>query len=76
MKKIKQAVILAGGTGERLRPLTENTPKPLAPVNGIPFLDYLIQSVVSAGINNILFLTGYKAEKIVERYNRSYCVFD
>ena len=39
---IKQAVILAGGEGKRLHPITKNLPKPMAPVNGIPFLSYLI----------------------------------
>lgn len=67
--KISQAVILAGGLGERLKPLTNNIPKPLVNVNGIPFLDYLIESLVKVGINNILLLLGYKAEKIVERYS-------
>ena len=40
---IKQAVILAGGKGKRLMPITKNIPKPLAPVNNKPFMDYLIQ---------------------------------
>lgn len=66
---INQAVILAGGLGERLKPLTNDLPKPLAPINGIPFLDYLIESLLNVGINKILLLLGYKAEKIVERYS-------
>ena len=65
---IQQAVILAGGRGERLKPLTDDLPKPMAPINGLPFLDYLIESIRLAGISNILFLLGYKAEKIIERY--------
>lgn len=71
MKKfeINQAVILAGGLGERLKPLTNDLPKPLAPINGIPFLDYLIESLKNVGINRILLLLGYMAEKIVERYS-------
>jgi D-glycero-D-manno-heptose 1,7-bisphosphate phosphatase len=66
---INKAVILAGGRGERLRPLTEKIPKPLAPINGIAFLDYLIYSIYQVGIKNILLLLGYKADVIVERYN-------
>ena len=54
--KLQQAVILAGGRGERLRPLTDSIPKPMAPVNGIPFLDYLIHSIIQGEIKNILFL--------------------
>ena len=65
---IKQAVILAGGLGNRLRPLTDIVPKPLAPINGIPFLDYLINSLVNVGINNIVLLLGYKYNLIVSRY--------
>ena len=42
---IKQAVILAGGKGKRLMPLTKNIPKPMAPINNIPFLSYLIFSL-------------------------------
>jgi len=65
---LNQAVILAGGLGERLRPLTDNIPKPMVPVNGIPFLDYLIYSVIQAGIGNLLILLGYKADVIADRY--------
>ena len=64
----KQAVILAGGRGERLRPLTDSIPKPMAPVNGAPFMDYLIHSIVQAGVEKILILLGYKAEVITDRY--------
>jgi len=69
MMNISQAVILAGGRGERLRPITDSIPKPMAPVNGIPFLDYLINSIKQVGIKKILILLGYRADKIVERYN-------
>ena len=68
--QINQAVILAGGKGERLRPLTENLPKPMAPVNGRPFLDYLLHSLVQVGIEKIIFLVGYKAEVLIDRYRR------
>ena len=65
---IRQAVILAGGRGLRLWPLTKDIPKPMAPVNGIPFLDYLIYSLVTSGIDEILILLGYKGEMIESRY--------
>jgi len=68
--QINQAVILAGGRGERLRPLTDHLPKPMAPINGVPFLDYLIQSVVDAGITHVTLLLGYKAHKILDRYEQ------
>jgi len=70
LKHLKQAVILAGGRGKRLSPLTDKMPKPMVLVNGIPFLDYLISSIFQAGIKRILILTGYKGENIVERYRK------
>ena len=68
IKKIEQAVILAGGKGRRLRPLTEKIPKPLVKINGIPFCDYLLNSLVKVGIKKILFLIGYKGNLIKDRY--------
>lgn len=62
---LRQAVILAGGRGTRLYPLTKTIPKPLALVNGRPFVDYLIDNLVAQGIESILFLIGYKGLKIV-----------
>lgn len=64
--KIKQAVILAGGLGKRLQPFTDNNPKPMYPVNGKPFIGYLIEQVKQFGIDNILLLLGYMPEKITE----------
>ena len=72
--QINQAVILAGGRGERLRPLTDRIPKPMAPVNGIPFLDYLLQSLVQIGIKRVLLLVGYLGEVIVDRYSKLSCL--
>ena len=66
--QLNQAVILAGGRGERLRPLTDTIPKPMAPIYGVPFMDYLIYSVVQVGISKILILLGYKADVIADRY--------
>ena len=68
---INQAVVFAGGAGTRLRPITDNLPKPLASVNGVPFLDFLFQSISDAGIRKVLMLLGYKNEMIVQRYGGS-----
>lgn len=65
---IKQAVILAGGKGKRLYPLTKNIPKPMAPINNIPFLSYLIFCLKEKGIKKILILVGYKSKKIIDYY--------
>ncbi|PHR10159.1 MAG: hypothetical protein COB29_00840 [Sulfitobacter sp.] len=64
MIKPEQAVILCGGLGTRLRPLTDNLPKPMVDVNGQPFLLHLMEQLSDAGTNKFLLLTGYLAEKI------------
>lgn len=72
---IKQAVILAGGMGTRLQPFTNENPKPMYPINGVPFIEHLVMQVKGFGINHILILLGYMPEKIQdylgngERYN-------
>lgn len=68
MTDIKQAVILAGGKGTRLRPLTYKIPKPMIPVNNRPFLEYLIKMLKENGISKIVLLLGYLSEKIVEYF--------
>lgn len=61
---IRQAVILAGGQGTRLRPLTFTTPKPMVLIDGKPFLEYLIRLLKKNKIQKILILTGYLHEQI------------
>ena len=63
-KHLKQAVILSGGLGTRLRPLTDNTPKPMILVNNVPFLHYLLKQLSDQGISNFLLLTGYLGDQI------------
>ena len=59
-----QLVILCGGRGTRLMPITRNIPKPMALVNDIPFLEYLLRQAKNKGIKDFLLLTGYLGEKI------------
>lgn len=66
--EVKQAVILAGGRGERLRPLTDKVPKPMVSVNNKPFLEYLIGMAKEKGIDEVVLLTGYLHEKIKEYF--------
>jgi NDP-sugar pyrophosphorylase family protein len=70
--KIEQAVIFCGGRGERLRPLTDQMPKPLVPVNGRPFLEYLFKTLEDAGIKKILLLVGYKGSQIAIYFGPGY----
>jgi Nucleoside-diphosphate-sugar pyrophosphorylase involved in lipopolysaccharide biosynthesis/translation initiation factor 2B, gamma/epsilon subunits (eIF-2Bgamma/eIF-2Bepsilon) len=60
--------ILAGGFGKRLRPFTEDTPKPMIPVAGKPLLEYQIAWLKKHGFNEIVLLVGYKKEKIIEHF--------
>lgn len=64
MQKITQAVILAGGKGQRLQPFTLNNPKPLITINGQPFINHLINLLKDNGIKEVVLLTGYLEEKI------------
>lgn len=59
-----QAVILAGGLGTRLRPLTNNLPKPMIPVNGKPFLEYEVELLKRSGITNLVLCVGYLSNVI------------
>lgn len=59
-----QVVILCGGLGTRLRPLTESLPKPMAPVNGRPFLEHLMRQLSDQGLRRFTLLTGYLGETI------------
>jgi len=63
-----QAVILAGGAGTRLRPLTDTIPKPMIPVNGRPFLQYIVEWVVKYGVRECVFCIGYLADKFEEYF--------
>ena len=68
---IDQAVILAGGKGKRLLPLTKNLPKPMAPINKNPFLSYLIFALKQKGIKKVLILVGHKSKKIINYYKNN-----
>ncbi len=59
-----QAVILAGGLGTRLRPVTEKIPKCMAPVGGKPFLFYLLRLLQARGANEAVLCTGYLGEQV------------
>lgn len=59
-----KAMILAAGSGERLRPLTEKTPKPLLEVGGKPLIQYHIERLVAAGVNEMVINTSWLGEKI------------
>lgn len=68
MKKNIPVIILAGGKGERLRPLTDRLPKPMALVNKRPLLEYIVKSFVKSGLTNIIISVCYLPNKIVRHF--------
>ena len=65
---LRQCVILVGGMGTRLGDLTRRTPKPLLPVGGRPFLDYLIIESARFGFDRVILLAGHLGGQVVERF--------
>ncbi|MHA1579432.1 MAG: bifunctional sugar-1-phosphate nucleotidylyltransferase/acetyltransferase [Candidatus Freyarchaeota archaeon] len=63
-----KALVLAGGTGRRLFPLTETMAKPMIPLAGKPILEYVIQYLVDTGLRDILIVVGHKKEQICEYF--------
>lgn len=68
MATTMQAVIMAGGFGKRLAPLTNDLPKPMLMVAGHPVMEHIVVQLQEAGINNISVSTHYKPEKIMEHF--------
>lgn len=64
------AVLMAGGMGERLRPLTAHCPKPLLPVGGKPIIDHNIELLRQFGIENIYVSVNYLKEQVIEHISR------
>lgn len=62
------AVLMAGGKGERLRPLTEKTPKPLLPVGDKAIIDYNIDNLISYGVEHISVTVNYLKEQLMEHF--------
>lgn len=73
---LKEAIILAGGFGTRLKSAIPDLPKSMAPVNGRPFLFYLINYLRSQGIERFIFTLGYKHEVIEAYLNAEFSTLD
>jgi len=65
-KMVEKAIILAGGKGERLRPLTEKVPKPLLPFQGKLMIDHVFDTIKQGGIKQALLTLGYLPDKFKE----------
>lgn len=61
-----EAILLVGGQGTRLRPLTIGTPKPLLPTAGVPFLAHQLAKAAAAGVTRIVMATAYRSEMFAE----------
>jgi len=61
-----KAVVLAGGEGTRLKPLTYRRPKPLMPVAGRPCIDYVLRALESSGYNEIIITTAYLSDALIK----------
>lgn len=69
---LKEAIILAGGFGTRLQSVVNDVPKPMAPVNQEPFLNYIFDYLKFYKIEHVVLSTGYLSEKISEYYGSEY----
>ena len=64
-----KAIILAGGRGKRLRPVTDYVPKPLVPIKNIPIIEWQIKYLKKFGVDEVIVCTGYKQEMIENHLN-------
>ncbi|MHA7733916.1 nucleotidyltransferase family protein [Nitrosopumilus sp. S6] len=64
-----KAIILAGGRGKRLKPITDYVPKPMVPIKNIPIIEWQIRYLKKFGIDEVIICTGYKTEMIENHLN-------
>ena len=69
---LKEAIILAGGFGTRLQSVVSDVPKPMAPINTTPFLNYMFDYLKFYNIEHVVLSTGYLSEKISEYYKEEF----
>jgi D-glycero-alpha-D-manno-heptose 1-phosphate guanylyltransferase len=67
-----RAIVLAGGRGTRLQSVLPDLPKPMAPIAGRPFLEYILDRLIDGGIENIVLSVGYKADVIISHFENRY----
>ena len=64
----KEAIVLAGGLGARLKHILDDLPKPMAPVGDKPFLTYLLECLENEGVERVILSVGYRSDKIIDYY--------
>src|ERR1700677_4453498 len=67
-----QAIILAGGMGSRLSSVLRGVPKPMAPVAGRPFLEWLLADLGSQGFERVILSVGYRYNQISQHFQKSF----
>lgn len=67
-----EVIILAGGLGTRLKAVTQSLPKPMAPIGSKPFLEFLLDYLVSHDVYKVILSVGYKHEKISSYFGNKY----
>jgi len=70
-KKENQVIIMAGGEGRRLMPLTMNTPKPLLKINSKPIISMIVDKFINSGFSNISISVRYKSEMIIKFFQKN-----
>ncbi|MGH7066308.1 MAG: nucleotidyltransferase family protein [Acetobacteraceae bacterium] len=66
----REAILLAAGPGERMRPLTESTPKPLLPLGGRPLIDHALDRLARAGVGRVLVNVNWQAERLARHLEK------
>jgi len=61
-----KGIVLAGGEGRRLKPLTQTRPKPLLPVAGRPCVDYVLRSLINGGVRELIVTTAYMSDALIK----------
>jgi D-glycero-alpha-D-manno-heptose 1-phosphate guanylyltransferase len=70
--KTREAIILAGGFGTRLKTVVPDRPKPMAEINGRPFLEYLLDYIISQNVNRCILSVGFRHVMIMQYFGNSY----
>lgn len=71
-----EAIILAGGFGTRLRGVVPDLPKPMAPINGKPFLEIILSLLARHGFTKIILSVGFMADKIIDHFGQQFLGMD
>ena len=72
-RRLMRAVVLVGGFGTRLRPLTLTTPKPMLPVGHVPIIERLVDNLARGGVTDVTLALGFKAEPFIEAFPDGEC---